>query len=139
MEVPRASEGSGGHAFIQEFRVHSSSRTVDSPSPRLFKFRFFSSSSLFEFEFGELSGADLAFEFELAALAELELELFSRLRPWPRYTPEWTEVGRASRQERRSIRERSGGADEPGINSQVPVPTLAPCEGGREGKSARFP
>ena len=81
MEVPRASEGSGGHALIQEFRVHSSSRTVDSPSPRLFKFRVFSSSSSFEFEFGELGGADLAFEFELAALAELELELFSRLRP----------------------------------------------------------
>ena len=81
MEVPRASEGSGGHASIQEFRVHSSSRTVDSPSPRLFKFRVFSSSSSFEFEFGELGGADLAFEFELAALAELELELFSRLRP----------------------------------------------------------
>ena len=81
MEVPRASEGSGGHASIQEFRVHSSSRTVDSPSPRLFKFRVFSSSSSFEFEFGELGGADLAFEFELAALAELELDLFSRLRP----------------------------------------------------------
>ena len=47
-------------------------------------------------------------------------------------------MGRASRQETRSIRERSGGADEPGINSQVPVPTLAPCEGGREGKSIRF-
>ena len=55
---------------------------MDSPSPRLFKFRVFSSSSSFEFEFGELGGADLAFEFELAALAELELELFSRLRPW---------------------------------------------------------
>ena len=82
MEVPRASEGSGGHASIQEFRVHSSSRTVDSPSPRLFKFRVFSSSSSFEFEFGELGGADLVFEFELAALVELELELFSRLRPW---------------------------------------------------------
>ena len=54
---------------------------MDSPSPRLFKFRVFSSSSSFEFEFGELGGADLAFEFELAALAELELELFSRLRP----------------------------------------------------------
>ena len=81
MEVPRASEGSGGHASIQEFRVHSSSSSMDSPSPRLFKFRVFSSSSSFEFEFGELGGADLAFEFELAALAELELELFSRLRP----------------------------------------------------------
>ena len=55
---------------------------MDSPSPRLFKFRVFSSSSSFEFEFGELGGADLAFEFELAALAELELELFSRLLPW---------------------------------------------------------
>ena len=75
-------EGGGGHASIQEFRVHSSSSSMDSPSPRLFKFRVFSSSSSFEFEFGELGGADLAFEFELAALAELELELFSRLRPW---------------------------------------------------------
>ena len=62
---------------------------MDSPSPRSFKFRVLSSSSAFEFEFGELGGADLAFEFELAALTELELELFSRLRPCRRYIPEY--------------------------------------------------
>ena len=52
----------------------------------------------------------------------------------------WLLAIRAGRKDDRYVWERPGGADEPGINSsQAPIPTLAPCEGGREGKSARFP